>query len=88
MASEDKVVIGTGQNLRNIKVQTVVNGVLTDVLMEVVSLADENGNIISDFAEYNFQAAVIRRLNVIVNQLALITNTNVPQDTLLEGELL
>jgi phosphatidate phosphatase APP1 len=87
MGSEAKVALGTGQNLRNIKVQTLVDGVLTDVLMEVVSLSDANGNIISDFADYNFQTQVIRRLNAIANQLMVITNQHVPIDSLLEGEL-
>ncbi len=77
----------TGKKVRNIKVQTVVDGVLTDVYIQAVMLTDPQGNTINDFADYNFQTQVIRRLNTICNQLALITNTNVPMDSLFEGEL-
>ncbi len=77
----------TGKKVRNIKVQTVVDGVLTDVYIQAVSLTDAQGNTINDFADYNFQTQVIRRLNAISNQLALITGQNVPIDSLFEGEL-
>ncbi len=77
----------TGKKVRNIKVQTVVDGVLTDVYIQAVTITDPQGNTISDFADYNFQTEMIRRMNVIVNQLALITNQHVPMDQLLQGEV-
>ncbi len=77
----------TGKKVRNIKVQTVVDGVLTDVYIQAVTITDPQGNTISDFADYNFQTEMIRRMNVIVNQLVLITNQHVPMDQLLQGEV-
>jgi hypothetical protein len=86
MAAEDKVTIGTGQALRNIRVQTVVNGVLTDVLMEVVSISDSNGNVI-DFDQKDFNMQLLRKLNLICLYLAYITGNTIPGDNLLEGEV-
>ena len=76
MATDDKVLIGTGQALRNIKVQTVVNGVLTDVLMEVVSIADSQGNIIDDFMDYDAQKRNTLLLEMILGQLIIITGND------------
>ena len=38
--------IGTSQQVRNLTATVLVNGVLTNVLMQVVGLSDQNGNLI------------------------------------------
>ncbi len=76
----------TGKKVRNLKVQTVVDGTLTDVYIQAVAISDSFGNVIDDFADYNFQSQMIRRLNAIANQLQIITGQHVPIDNLLEGE--
>jgi len=88
MATETPVILGTGQKLRNLAVTVIdpATGLPATVLMEVVSISDANGNVISEFMDYKFNLEVMRRLTAIVNQLILITNTHVPVDSLLEGE--
>ena len=88
MATETPVTLGTGQKLRNLAVTVIdpATGLPATVLMEVVSISDANGNVISEFMDYKFNLEVMRRLTAIVNQLILITNTHVPVDSLLEGE--
>jgi hypothetical protein len=61
---------GGGANVRLINVTTLVNGVPTTVSMQVIALADESGNVIRDFANYNLQIAMLTELRAIRRILA------------------
>ena len=60
----------TGAGVRTISVTTLVNGVPTVVQMQVLSIADDAGNIISDFNRYNVQLATLAELRAIRTLLA------------------
>jgi hypothetical protein len=45
----------TGKSVRTLEITTLVNGVPTTVQMQVIAIADEGGNVIRDFANYNLQ---------------------------------
>lgn len=68
MGTESSVVHtpdSTGKAVRTIEVTTLIAGVPTVVEMQVVSIADEGGNIIKDFASYNLQLAQLAELRSI-----------------------
>jgi hypothetical protein len=56
---------GSGKNVRTIELTTLINGVVTTVEMQVLAIADGQGNIIDDFAGYRFQLAIIHELKEI-----------------------
>lgn len=51
----------TGVSVREIVVTTLINNVLTDVVMQVVAVADEDGNVLSSPTQW--QAEVLEALN-------------------------
>ena len=75
MAAETTVPLGTstgGQAIRNLLVKTYVNGVATDVLMQVVSISDQQGNLL-DLPRESLLINLlsdIRRELMIANDLA------------------
>jgi hypothetical protein len=64
------------QNVRNITVQALQpDGTTVKVLMQVMSLADENGNVIDEFIDYNYQKEVLDKLISIERMLAKMSST-------------
>lgn len=55
----------TGAGIRTISVTTLIDGVPTEVQMQVIAIADEAGNVIKDFATYNLQLAQLAELRGI-----------------------
>lgn len=53
------------KSARTIEVTTLIAGVPTVVEMQVIAIADGNGNVIDDFAGYRFQAAILAELQQI-----------------------
>ena len=49
----------TGPQVRTIQVTTVVEGVPLTVDMQVIAIADEKGNVIREFMDYNWQRRMI-----------------------------
>jgi hypothetical protein len=56
--------IGT-EPVRIVKVTTLVNGVPTTVDMQVLAIADEQGNIINRFADYSLQQQMVNELRAL-----------------------
>jgi len=50
---------GGGQKLRTITVTTIVDGVIQTVNMEVLSISDDQGNVINEFVDYQWQAEML-----------------------------
>jgi hypothetical protein len=74
---------GTSQQVRNIQVTTLINGVPTTVLMQVIALADQYGNPVSydegTLYPLHIQLlADIRRELMISNELWQIELSNLP----------
>lgn len=88
MSAEAPVTLSSGQNLRNLAVTVIdpATNLPVTVLMEVVAIADANGDII-DFDQKDYNMQVLRKLNQIVIYLAMITNQNLHGDNMFEGEL-
>lgn len=90
MSSEGYVQVApnsTGAKVRNIQVEMYVpdltnltaNSVTpVNVLQQVVSIADENGDIISKFIDHDFQQQVIELLTDIRNSLAILAKESEP----------
>lgn len=56
---------GTGKQIRNLLVTTLINGVPTQVYMQVLAISDSDGNLI-DFSRMEaFQRETIRELKAI-----------------------
>lgn len=55
----------TGPQVRTIQVTTFVDGVPLTVDMQVIAIADGQGNVIDQFVDYNFQRRVIEELSKI-----------------------
>ncbi len=88
MSAEAPVTLSSGQKLRNLAVTVIdpATNLPVTVLMEVVAIADANGDII-DFDQKDYNMQVLRKLNQIVIYLAMITNQNLHGDNMFEGEL-
>ena len=74
---------GTTQQVRNIQATVLINGVATPVLMQVVSVADQNGNPISYDEQTLYPLHIqlladIRRELMIANELWAIELANLP----------
>ena len=74
---------GTTQQVRNIQVTAIINGVPTPVLMQVVSIADQFGNPISYDESILYPLHIqlladIRRELMIQNELTAIWLANTP----------
>jgi hypothetical protein len=75
MATEQDVgvinqVTSTVAPVRTIAVTTLIAGTPTTVQMQVVAVADEGGNVIRDFANYNLQLAMLTELRAIRSLLS------------------
>ena len=79
--------IGTTQQVRNVTATVLINGVATPVLMQVVSLADQNGNLIDinstkrQDVELQLLVEIRRELmiqNELLSQWMAMTFPNVP----------
>jgi hypothetical protein len=55
----------SGKKVRTIEVTTILSGVATVVEMQVLAIADENGNTINEFIDYKWQLAVLNELKKI-----------------------
>lgn len=83
-AIESKVQIApesSGPKIRNLRVRTIVDGVPTDVEMQVICIADENGHIIADFHNAQWQESVLIELRRIRKGMSLLV-----RDPLLDEE--
>jgi hypothetical protein len=60
----------SGAGVRTVSVVTMINGTPTTVQMQVVSIADEAGNIVRDFANYNMQLEMLQELRAIKRLIA------------------
>lgn len=72
----------TGKKVRNLKVQTVVDGVLTDVYIQAVSISDSNGNSINEFVDYAFNVELLKYIKGIFFALNGINGSTIDPDTL------
>jgi len=52
----------TGPQVRTIEATTLVDGVPLKVELQVVAIADSDGNVIDSFMDYNWQRRVIDEL--------------------------
>jgi len=59
----------TGPQVRTIEVTTFVDGVPLTVEMQVVAIADSDGNVIDEFMDYNWQRRVIDELAALREML-------------------
>lgn len=66
----------SGKLVRTIQVTTLVNGVLTTVDMQVMAIADAQGNVIKDFIDYNWQQQMLRELQRIRSGFQLMTGND------------
>jgi hypothetical protein len=75
VATESDVAVpGSGtKNVRTIRATTLVDGVATTVEIQVIALADEAGNIISDFMDYVWRADVLAELKRIRRGIGKLT---------------
>jgi hypothetical protein len=65
MAKETQAQIppnSSGPKVRTLEVTTYIDGVATTVEMQVVAIADNDGNVIDEFMDYNWQRRVIDEL--------------------------
>lgn len=56
---------GTGKKLRTIEVTTIIAGVVTTVEMEVLSVSDDQGNVIKEFIDYPWQDEMLSEIKMI-----------------------
>lgn len=52
----------SGPRVRTIQATTIIDGVPVVVEIEVVAIADSDGNVIDQFMDYNWQRRVIEEL--------------------------
>ena len=60
----------TGPQVRTIEVTTMVSGVPLAVEMQVVAIADQFGNVIDRFQDYNWQRQVLDELIALRTMLS------------------
>lgn len=59
-----------GPLIRNLLLTTIINGVPTQVQMQVIAISDSFGNVIDDFMDYQWKAQVIHELRMLRMEMA------------------
>lgn len=83
MATEAELQVppdSTGQKARIMQVLTMINGVLTTVFMQVVSLSDENGNPISYGDQVEINSMMLDELRAIRYGIEILINADQPNN--------
>lgn len=74
-ALEQKVTIfpdSTGKNVRTLQLTTLVDGVETTAVMQVVAISDSRGKILRDFADEQFEEQLLEELAAIRRLLEML----------------
>jgi hypothetical protein len=73
----DTITTAPGGGIRTITATVMINGIPTQVQMQVVALADPNGVLVDDHTAAHIQFATLRELREIKRLLALMAGVPV-----------